>query len=200
MKVTGLTQKQESFCLAYIEVGNASEAYRRVYNVEKMKSETINRKAFDLLQDGKITARINELRQRLEERTLITEARVIEEVARLGLVDPSRLMGENGELLPIRDIPPEVRAAIASIEIREEKDEKGRVVGHIKKIKLWDKNSALEKLMKHLGSFEKDNKQRAGLFDHVPRKTMKIIEEKLLALRTGVAGQPAAASTSRATH
>ena len=27
-----LTQKQENFCLAYIETGNASEAYRKAYN------------------------------------------------------------------------------------------------------------------------------------------------------------------------
>lgn len=195
-----LTPKQEAFALAYIETGNASEAYRRVYKVDAMKPESVNRSAFKLIEHVKIASRIAALRKQLEERTLVTEARVIEEVARLGLVDPARLMGENGELLPIKDIPPEVRAAIASIEVSEEKNDKGVVIGYVKKIKLWDKNSALEKLMKHLGSFEKDNKQRAGLFDRVPRETMKAIEEKLLALRTGVAGQPAAASTSRATH
>ena len=30
-----------------------------------------------------------------------------------------------------------------------------------KKIKLWDKNAALEKLMRHLGPYESDNTQKA---------------------------------------
>jgi phage terminase small subunit len=39
----------------------------------------------------------------------------------------------------------------------------GAVVGQVKKVKLWDKNSALEKAMKHLGLFEKDNSQDKGM-------------------------------------
>ncbi|MHB1934826.1 MAG: terminase small subunit [Leptospirillum sp.] len=57
-----LTPKQEAFVLAYIETGNASEAYRRAYDAGKMLPGTINRKAFELLENGKVTARIAELR------------------------------------------------------------------------------------------------------------------------------------------
>lgn len=58
-----LTQKQEAFCLAYIETGNASDAYRRAYSADKMKPETVNRKAKALIDDGKITARLEDLRR-----------------------------------------------------------------------------------------------------------------------------------------
>jgi phage terminase small subunit len=58
-----LTEKQGRFCLAYIETGNASEAYRRAYDAESMKPKTVNRKAKELMDNGKITARIAELRQ-----------------------------------------------------------------------------------------------------------------------------------------
>ena len=57
-----LTPKQEKFCLTYLETGNASEAYRQVYNTSKMKKTTIGRKAFELLENCKITAKINELK------------------------------------------------------------------------------------------------------------------------------------------
>lgn len=57
-----LTPKQENFCLAYLETGNASEAYRRSYDAENMKPETINVKACELLQNGKIAERLEELR------------------------------------------------------------------------------------------------------------------------------------------
>jgi phage terminase small subunit len=62
-----LTQKQETFCLAYIETKNASEAYRRAYNAEKMKPSTIWRKAKELMDNGNVTARIEELRASVRE-------------------------------------------------------------------------------------------------------------------------------------
>lgn len=67
-----LTAKQEAFCLAYLETGNASEAYRKAYNAENMKPETVNRKAKELLDHGKISARIEALQEEHRERHKIT--------------------------------------------------------------------------------------------------------------------------------
>lgn len=78
-----LTQKQEAFCLAYIETGNATEAYRRVYNCEKMASTTINRNAKTLIDDSKITARLDELRAPVRERAQITLEQHLNDLKRL---------------------------------------------------------------------------------------------------------------------
>ena len=43
------------------------------------------------------------------------------------------------------------------IRVRDPQDRTGRTT----KLKVWDKNAALEKAMKHLGLYEKDNSQRA---------------------------------------
>lgn len=67
-----LTIKQENFCLAYIETGNASEAYRRSFSAGKMKPETINVKASELLSLGKVAVRIAELRKPVVEAAQIT--------------------------------------------------------------------------------------------------------------------------------
>lgn len=56
-----LTVKQEKFCQAYVETGNASEAYRVAYAADKMKATTVNTKAKELLKNGPITVRIKEL-------------------------------------------------------------------------------------------------------------------------------------------
>ena len=56
-----LTPKQESFCQKYIELGNASEAYRQSYDADDMNMNTVNRKAKELLDNGKITARVNQI-------------------------------------------------------------------------------------------------------------------------------------------
>jgi len=57
-----LTQKQENFCLSYIETCNASEAYRRCYSCGKMKESTVTRNAKALIDDSNIATRIAELR------------------------------------------------------------------------------------------------------------------------------------------
>lgn len=56
-----LTPKREMFTNVYVETGNVSEAYRRAYSCSKMKFETINRNAADLLSDNKIATRVKEL-------------------------------------------------------------------------------------------------------------------------------------------
>ncbi|HEI9848826.1 TPA: terminase small subunit [Serratia marcescens] len=67
-----LTIKQEAFCQAYIETGNASEAYRSSYASENMKPESVNRKAKELLDHGKISARVRELQGEIKQRHNVT--------------------------------------------------------------------------------------------------------------------------------
>lgn len=67
-----LTIKQESFCQKYIECGNASDAYRFAYNCENMKPASINRKAKEQLDNGKITARVTALRAKHQETHNVT--------------------------------------------------------------------------------------------------------------------------------
>lgn len=176
-----MTIKQEAFCLAYIETGNASEAYRRAYCAAKMKDKTIWERASNLMANSKVSARVAELRQAASDMAVVSEARVIEELARIGLFDPGELFAEDGSLLSVKKMPPEVRAAIASIEV-EEIDVDGKVIGRVKKVKLWDKNSAADKLLRHLGAYEKDNRQRLGVLADLPRETLRLIVDRLRGL------------------
>lgn len=75
-----LTPKQEGFCQDFVETGNASEAYRRNYNTENMKPETVNRAAKELVDNPKIAARIEELRDGVEKRHQLTIADLIKEL------------------------------------------------------------------------------------------------------------------------
>jgi len=67
-----LTPKQETFCLEYLKTGNASEAYRIAYDAKDMKPATINRRAKDLIDNGKIKARLGELRKPAVKRAQMT--------------------------------------------------------------------------------------------------------------------------------
>ena len=67
-----LTIKQEAFARAYVETGNASEAYRRAYDSSKMKPESVYESASRLLADVKIAARLAELREPIMQRHNVT--------------------------------------------------------------------------------------------------------------------------------
>ena len=56
------SSKQEAFCQAIADGKNQSEAYRLAFNASKMKNETVQNSAYKLMQDGEVTARIQELR------------------------------------------------------------------------------------------------------------------------------------------
>jgi phage terminase small subunit len=75
-----LTVKQEKFCQVFIELGNASEAYRKAYNAGQMQSATVNRKAKELNDNGKITARLDELRAEHSQRHAVTVDSLIDEL------------------------------------------------------------------------------------------------------------------------
>lgn len=67
-----MTPKQEKFCQLYVELGNASAAYRRSYNAAGMSAASVNRKAKELLDNGKIAARLDQLRATHAERHAVT--------------------------------------------------------------------------------------------------------------------------------
>lgn len=73
-----LTVKQQAFVLAYVETGNASEAYRRAYNAKDMAPATINRKAAELLAHGKITARIDQLQSKAAAKAVLNRSWVLD--------------------------------------------------------------------------------------------------------------------------
>ena len=78
-----MTPKQEAFALAYVETGNASEAYRKAYNAVRMKPETVHRKAAELLKNGKITARVEALKAQHRQRHAITVDSLVADLLRI---------------------------------------------------------------------------------------------------------------------
>ncbi len=75
-----LTVKQENFCCKYVELGNASEAYRLAYDASNMKPETINVKASELLKNGKVSVRVDELKAQHAERHAVTVDTITQEL------------------------------------------------------------------------------------------------------------------------
>ena len=72
MKATGLTPKREKFAQAVASGMNQSDAYREAFDAARMKASSINVKASELMADGKVRVRVEELRAPAVERVGIT--------------------------------------------------------------------------------------------------------------------------------
>lgn len=154
-----LTAKQEKFCQAYVLLGDKSAAYREAYNAGDMKPETINNKAYALSEKGEIRARIESLQKEAAERNRIDIDELVQSMASMVRFDIKDLYDENGSLLPIPEMPKEARLMIESFEVQEMFSD-NTTVGVTKKVRTIKKLDAIEKLMKHLGGYEQDNKQK----------------------------------------
>lgn len=155
--------RKAAFIEAYVQNGgNATQAAITA----GYSAKTADRQAWRLLKDVKIVAEIDERRhqalERAQERTELTIEGVLLGLRRIVHADPRKFYRPDGTLKAIHELDDDAAAAIASIEI-EEIVIRGVIVGHTKKVKFWDKNAAIEKAMKYLGLFEKDNRQRNPL-------------------------------------
>jgi len=131
--------------------------------------------ASQLLKDPNVSAAIKARQAELAEKHKLTTESVIAELAKIVHADPRRMFDANGNLLPPGEWPDDLAGAIAGVDVTTTR---GEIEVTTKKIKLWDKNSAIEKAMKHLGLFEQDNKQKTMMSD-LPRDLVKAISARL---------------------
>lgn len=62
-----LTAKQEAFARAVVEGSSLSDAYRAAYDCSRMKTSTVNRKASELMANGKVAAIVDRARAKAAE-------------------------------------------------------------------------------------------------------------------------------------
>lgn len=75
-----LTEKQNAFVLAYLETGNAAEAYRRAYDVaEDARDSWIYVEATQLLDNPKIALRLKEVRDEAKRLSLYNALAALDE-------------------------------------------------------------------------------------------------------------------------
>lgn len=75
-----LTPKQEAFCLAFLETGNAAESYRRAYDVAPdAKNGWLYVEACQLLDHPKIALRLKSLKDQAERLSIFNLAAAMEE-------------------------------------------------------------------------------------------------------------------------
>lgn len=137
--------KHEKFAQEYCVDFNATQAARRAGYSKKTAKQQGSR----LLTNVDISQRVHELATKDITKVEMNPERIIRELSFLGTADVSKAFDDDGNLLPIQDIPEEVRRSIAGFELIEERDETGAGTGTFtKKVKFWDKNTSLLGLAK----------------------------------------------------
>lgn len=162
-----LTPKQRRFVDEYLIDLNATQAAIRAGYSPK----TANEQGARLLANVSIAKAIQEARDKQQERTEITQDRVLLEYARIAFFDPRKLFRSDGSPKPVEELDADTAAALAGLEVREEFEGAGEnrtFVGYTKKYKLANKLGALDSLAKHLGMLdgkgrEPENEMQTGV-------------------------------------
>jgi phage terminase small subunit len=139
------------------------EAYRATYpHTKAWDDATVRRAANKLMERANIRHEIKRLQKAAGRRNQITVDRVLKEETSLSFLDPGELLDENGTLIPINELPEFVRRAIIGFEAIELPIfPEGSPQRYKWRYKFSDKGKSLERVGKHLGLFEKDNKQKS---------------------------------------
>jgi len=143
---TGLNVKQEKFVQEYLVDLNAKQAAIRAgYSPHTAESQGSR-----LLGHAKVAELINAKLAASSKKAALTIERVDQEIARLAFSDMRKLYDADGNLKPQSEWDDDTAAAVASLEITSasSKDKSSAVV---KKLKLWDKGSALLLASRRLG-------------------------------------------------
>lgn len=157
-KAKCLTFQQRVFVTEYLKDRNGTQAAIRA----GYSAHTAGSQAERLLRNVAIQSSIEAVVVKAEAKAELTVERTLREVARLAFFDPRKLLNPDGSPKPINELDDDTAAGIAGMDIQEQYEGSGadRVfVGYVKKYKIADKNAALEKAMKHLGQYERDNAQ-----------------------------------------
>ena len=178
----GLTPQQSKFVRAYVVSRNATQA----------AIEAGYSKATAVVQGSRLLTKV-EVKKAVETATAEVTAKVavnmgislertLREIARIGYFDPRRMFKADGTPLAIHQLDDDTAAAIAGLDVQEVYEGSGedrRLVGEIKKWKLADKKGALDMLMKHLGGYSEDNRQRTdpliALLDGMRRSAVPVV-------------------------
>lgn len=153
----GLTEKQKIFCREYIYDWNGSRAYKVAY--PKVTDGAARACASELLTKPNIQAYLDEIKIRLEEVAGISRLRVLQEHMKLAFSSIAHLHNTWISRKDFETLTEEQKACIAEIDTKikteyeyvQDSKEKEPISVEYVRIKLYDKQKALDAISKMLG-------------------------------------------------
>lgn len=146
-KGSGLNDKQRKFAEEYLVDLNATQAAIRA----GYSAKTAGSQGERLLKNVEIQSYLQKRMKDRGKRLEITQDRVLLEVARVAFRDVREFYDEEGNLLPPKMLSDDAAACLDGLDVYEERDGEGAIIGYTKKIRFADKMQALNLLMRHMG-------------------------------------------------
>lgn len=147
-----LNDRQRAFVAEYVKDYNSTRAasvvgYKRPGD---MGQRLINGKTYP-----KVANAIGKIQRLNLEQCILTKNDILAELSLLAMRDIIELCDKNGQFFcnDLRDLPPNIRRCIDAIEVFQDFDDEGKLVGQRFKLKLVAKLGAIEMLAKHFGMF-----------------------------------------------
>lgn len=142
-----MTPKQARFVEEYLKDLNGTQAAIRAGYSEN----TAESQASRLLRNAKVMNAVVEAQAARSKRTAIDADWVLRRLADELTADLADIYGDSGELKPIHDWPLIWRQGlIAGVETDEERDDTGKVIAIVRKIKISDRVKRIELAGKHV--------------------------------------------------
>ena len=175
-----LTEKEELYCRKYVELLNQRQAYMASRDTERMKPNTVDRRASELHQKPHIQARINELMAEREQRLQIDADYVLRRLVEIDQMDVLDILKEDGALKPISEWPKCWRTTLSGLDINTTITNYDETTPEniLKKIKWPDKVKNLELIGKHVrvGAFREQLDHTSSDGSMTPKGSINIGE------------------------
>ena len=145
--------KHERFAQELAKGKTADEAYRLAgYKASRSAASRLS-------ANVNISTRVKEILERAATRVEITQAKVLEELAKIGfsnMLDYMAIRADGDPYVALANMSREQAAAVQQIVVEDYKDGRGEDARDVRKItfKLADKRAALVDIGKHLGMFK----------------------------------------------
>jgi phage terminase small subunit len=157
-----LTAKQERFVAEYLIDLNATQAAIRA----GYSAKTANRIGPELLTKQAVAAAVAERQIVIASKLDVTQERIVAELAKIGfanMLDFIQVQDGGDAYVDLSNVTRDQAAAIAEVTVEDFMDGRGEDARDVRrvKLKLSDKQGALEKLARHLGMF-KDRVEHTG--------------------------------------
>jgi phage terminase small subunit len=143
-------ERHERFCLELLAGKSQTQAYLRSFPDSGYDSARAH--CCRLVADGSIEKRLAFLREEQKTRLKMSADEVLQGLTMAARFDIADLYDSTGAMIPVHELPPEVRLCLERIEYDEIFTGEGKnrkVIGRTAKVHAMSKHKALELLAKH---------------------------------------------------